>query len=476
MIERVANVAKLLSGLSAQRNEANDPLATMRVPNALLSLVERKRTRYSHQLTSSKRTKAETVAVPQDRSKDSRSKAAHLLRRCIEECSKPSADPLRIARELHRCCEVPQVALELAKILLAEDVLLERMSHLEQTSLLLLLRLQRDSFFPGEWSQITKILSSKSKEDGWSRTFRELCLNSLGAEVRPFPTPKWLLDFNKSPVRDRAKECSISNRNLTGQSQEDDAETRAPRDVQEELHELLSMFQQEKTVESALLKLRTLLLELSRCHGNAVPDLHFNDEVLSSVVGTILEGDASLADVTLSFRFLLASQASVLSKSPSQTLISVMTNAASAHPRTFCDVVLKSVVRQTSMNLAQVELLRKVVCVRELSRFIPDLLLEFAVLSDWNENSLVVMQTIIQYCLNLQAKVVESLSLQLRNRRKTFSQSLHYAKLIHTIVQRFPREAYDHKEHFLQALECNKTFFSKSASSKLALLEKKYAL
>lgn len=411
--------------------------------------------------------------------------ARHLLERLVEASSEACSDPLRIARELHQTLHAPvtgghrhqyQVAVELVNVVLDSAVLFDSMTHVGQTALLLLLRMEQPRFFPEEWSKVVAFLSRGERET-WRQEFKALSLQSSAEGVAPFPTPSWLLDSSRHsvcPEASAAEEMDLSETQEKGAIPDPSQQSKGAEDAQSELVRFLSAVEEGRALENAdLEQLKALLSGLPDCQNEneATPTLHINDDVLSQVLALVLDGNASSADVTLYFRFLLSTRATALKKSPSQSLTNVMKRAAAAHPRIFNEVVLKSVLKSTAVSAGQVELFRKVTCLGELSRFHPQLLQELAAIEKWNENHLLVMQTLIQSSKSLSPSMLETLSLQMRSRSEAFASSLHFAKVIHMIVKKFPKEALQQKENFLEALQSNKTFFSKSASSKFASLQ-----
>jgi hypothetical protein len=369
---------------------------------------------------------------------------------------------------------------------------LDGLPHVGQTALLLLLRLEQHLFFPEEWSKAVAFLSSESREE-WKNEFKELALHShsTGREVKPFPTPKWLVGLEGSehkarnttcPKKEpRGKEIGVTHGDQHHQHSIPDDPEAASRGkeglqdgAQDRLVQFLSSLEADgmQMENSVLHQLKALLLDLSDCEEGLVEalSLEIHDDVLSQLLSMALDGDPSLADITLYFRFLLVTRTTTLGKSPSQTFTNVMKCAAAAHPRVFSEVVLKRAIKSVSLTPAQLELFRKVLCMDELARFYPSVLEGLVLLEAWTENHLVVMQTLIQSSKAIPRETCASLSSQMRNRREIFGSSLHFAKVIHILVKKFPKEALEQREQLLEALECNKTFFSKSASKKLASL------
>ena len=133
----------------------------------------------------------EALTASAKRKDGSKGHARRLLGQLLEESRKACSDPLRIAREQHeRLHRVGgggyQVAHDLVDIILDHDVSLDGLSHVGQTALLLLLRLEQHLFFPEEWSKAVAFLSSESREQ-WKNEFKELCLSSPspGREIKP---------------------------------------------------------------------------------------------------------------------------------------------------------------------------------------------------------------------------------------------------------------------------------------------------
>ena len=448
----------------------------------------------------------EALTASAKRKDGSKSHARRLLGQLLEESRKACSDPLRIAREQHeRLHRVGgggyQVAHDLVDIILDHDVSLDGLSHVGQTALLLLLRLEQHLFFPEEWSKAVAFLSSESREQ-WKNEFKELCLSSPspGREIKPLPTPKWILDLAPEPaitrVTTRPKEPpgqeivqgeGEQQQQRPQQGVPDEDHEAAPRskarqhdddDTKGRLVQFLSSLADGMQMESStvLQQLKALLLDVFNCEdeeGVLALSLEIHDDVLSQLLSIALDGDPSLADVTLYFRFLLVARTLRLEKSPSQTFTNAMKSAAAAHPRTFSEIVLKRTLKSASLSPAQVELLRKVLCIEQLKRFYPSLLDALVLLEAWNESHLVIMQTLIQSCKAIPSKTVASLSSQMRERRESFGSSLHFAKVIHILVKKFPKEALEQREHFLEALDYNKTFFSKSTCAKLVSLREK---
>lgn len=407
------------------------------------------------------------------------------------ECSKARADPLRIAREQRKTLSVSGghlVTIELVKLLLEQDSLLDRLPHAVQTSLLLLLKLEEESFFPDEWSKVVELLTatcgSSGERQSWKETFKDISLWGVDeSSLRPFSTPTWLLDSmggddSNKGVLERG--CKESLQALSA-SQDDVAALGSAGDagmeqVVEKSHsnilQLLSSFEEEGvSVKGGMLQLRSLLAELSSYDEDATLPPNISDDVLSRILTSVLEEDTSLADVTLYFKFLLRSKALALQSSPSQTFTKIMKSAADAHPRIFSEMVLEFVVGSASFNAAQLELFRKVVRVKELSRSLPELLQRVTLVKDWNEHHVIVMQQIISLSSDLiDEQTLSETCSQMRIKREVFSSSLHFAKLINTIAQKFPKEARVNREKLLEALEINTTFFGKTATSKLTSL------
>ncbi|QDZ17816.1 FANCE domain-containing protein [Chloropicon primus] len=383
--------------------------------------------------------------------------AREIVRRVAAACFLGSgADPLAVARGESDALRSPQVPVEVAKLLIDRDDLLGALSHVGQTALLLFLNLHKASFFEGEWLNLVDLLASRAKRrGGWKGAFRDGCLRGCTEDVAPLPTPKLLLE------QEGAGE--------TAEEEGDDAVSpvspvdavSAATDPEALLAEFVASIEEGESGGVELARLKELLRGLDHDTCPAV----VGDEALSQILEALLSDEAGLEDLSLFFRFLLKARVMALDKSPSQAMTAVIKAAASAHPRALSEAVLVPLATSGTLNLAQVELLRKAISVKELARLNPTVFQEIGEKGEWNENHLVVMHHLVQTCEELPPKALGAACVTFRARGKAFSSSLHFAKLINTIIQKFPEEARGEKEGLLEALECNTTFFGKIARS-----------
>ena len=141
-----------------------------------------------------------------------------------------------------------------------------------------------------------------------------------------------------------------------------------------------------------------------------------------------------------------------------------------AQPSVSAGAAARALVALPSLNAAQVELLRKVAGVKELARFNQALLLEAAGVPDWSEQHVLAMQCAAQACSAAEEQTVAKVCTKLAEQSKGFSSSLHFAKLVAIMAQKFPKESGRHKAKLLEALELNTTFLSKTAKRKVSAL------
>jgi len=405
------------------------------------------------------------------RSRPSR-RAKDVLRRIAEATSRRNADPLAIARDergrlLRSGGHLVTVAL--VRILLSKDGLIDSLSHLCQTALFLLLRLEEGSFFPGEWAKAVDLLVTsrlrKSGEDGggWAGPFREVCLRGFDDRLRPLSAPDWLSGEVEEPGDDDEGERPPPPR---GRDAEDSG---AP--LRGSLLLLLAEVEAGKADGIDLARLRSILSDLADgvadSDGAAIPATAVSDETLSLVTSAFLEDEdeATAAQASAFVEILVKAKAKSLEKSPSQALVTAVRTAAANHPRAVTRTLLGPLVGSAALNLAQVELLKKVIFGQEFARFGQGLVADVLEVEEWRETHLLALQHIIQSSAFVGEETMGLLCGRLRARRQIFASSLQFAKLVKTVAQRFPREARGHKTALLDALEANTTFLCKAATA-----------
>ena len=363
---------------------------------------------------------------------------AALVLRVEASSRKPGADPLQIAKdeiERLRSGDDAGTVVDLARLLVGTEGLMDALTHLGQSALLLVLSSARRAFFEGEWKELARLLGGGRNE------FRE---RALLPDVGPGPLP----------VPDAWLEVGA----------EPEAGQRAS---QEELAGCLA--EAEAGGEEERARLRALLSDLAEEQEPVAAPLTaaLGDDGLSLLLRDFLGDDASLACASAFFRHVLRPRVLGLSGAPSMSLVESIAAAAACRPGTLAREVLSPATCSPELGPPQVELLKRACRVDALRAFASEMMRSLAVSGGrWSEAHLAAMLALVQACGDLGEGDLGEVCASLRRRAQDFSSSLHFAKLVGEIVRKFPREARPQRLVLLEALDCNTTFFAKIAASK----------
>uniref|UniRef100_A0A8C6VQE7 FA complementation group E n=1 Tax=Naja naja TaxID=35670 RepID=A0A8C6VQE7_NAJNA len=249
------------------------------------------------------------------------------------------------------------------------------------------------------------------------------------------------------------KEDEVEKR-IVGQSSKHDTATEVPGHMKNHISKLKELLEMQFDLEDLC-----SLLKLSECPETELLQFCCWIVALSPELG--YKKAAILAEKLFLPRVLS------LIETASWPFTTALMMFCSKYPRPVCCTLISSIVQVPGQGIEQLRLVCKLIeeCLEpECMR----LVFSHIIKVPWTEDLLTVVHSLLERQVELSSELFNALVLNLCQMAQTFESSVHYAKLILTLLTKYQNDiTLGHQHHLSCALDLNKTILKKSLQAAL---------
>ncbi|XP_070601429.1 Fanconi anemia group E protein isoform X2 [Erythrolamprus reginae] len=294
------------------------------------------------------------------------------------------------------------------------------------------------------WDTDVSQLQPERQDVATESTNNKLMLETFGSEGVPCLSSVTQFSFKDDEVEKR----------IVGQSSKDDTVVEVPSPMKNHILKLKELLEMQFELEDLC-----SLLKLSECPENELLQFCCWIVALSPELG--YKKAAILSEKLFLPRVLL------LIETASWPLTTALMMFCSKYPRPVCCTLISSIVQAPGQGLEQLRLVCKLIeeCLEpECMR----LVFSHIIKVPWTEDLLTVVHSLLERQVELPSELFNALVLNLCQMAQTFESSVHYAKLILTLLTKYQNDiTLGHQHHLSCALDLNKTILKKSLQAAL---------